>query len=132
GLVEPADDHRTSNPPLSAAMLDALVAAFHAHGGSLAQLAVFVATSAVYAADLGDADATAVHLFAARASLPLRPEAFARAAAAVIGRPAAGALPAGAPPPPPPPRHRPAPAPPPPPARPPRRRPPPPPPPPPR
>jgi hypothetical protein len=96
GLVEPADDHRTSNPPLSAAMLDALVTAFHAHGGSLPELVAFVATSAVYAAGLGDADAKATHLLAARTSLPLRPDAFARAAAAVVGRPAAGTLPASA------------------------------------
>jgi hypothetical protein len=93
GLVEPVDDHRPGNPPLSAAMLDALVAEYHARGGSLAALVAFVATSAVYAADLADAGAAA-HLLAARTSQPLRPAAFARAAAAVLGSDGAPELPA--------------------------------------
>jgi len=102
GLVEPVDDHRVGNPPRSAAMLDALVAAFHTHGGQLADVVAFVATSAVYrlANEGGEtndpalASASPARWLAARESTALPPGAYARAVAAVVGGELAVRLPA--------------------------------------
>jgi hypothetical protein len=93
GLVEPADDHRSANPPLHAGMLEALARAFTRSEGSLVELLVLVATARVYALDgVADGDPRARWL-AAQPARPLSAATFARAAAAVLGRDVRGVLP---------------------------------------
>jgi hypothetical protein len=94
GLVEPVDDHRISNPPVSSAMLDALTDRFHATAGDLVELLVWVASSHVYRLGLGGDDDERIELLAANESRPLTPDAFARAVVAVTGRQSPQNLPA--------------------------------------
>jgi hypothetical protein len=93
GLVEPPDDHRVGNPACAPELLETLVAELHGQEDRLAALVVFVTTSALYAADVSAESGPAVDLFAARASLPLRPEAYVRALTAIVGGAPVQALP---------------------------------------
>lgn len=93
GLVEPLDDHRTGNPPRAAAMLDALVAAFHRGGGRLADLLAFVMTSRCYAVQCAPEEGPAAAWLAAAPSRPLPPSTYVSALAAVVGRAPDAALP---------------------------------------
>ncbi|MCC7064606.1 MAG: DUF1553 domain-containing protein, partial [Planctomycetes bacterium] len=93
GLVEPLDDHREGNPACAPDLLLTLVDELHAQQDQLAALVVFVVTSALYAADVSAEAGPEVDLLAARASLPLRPEAYARAITAIVGAAPAQAVP---------------------------------------
>ena len=93
GLVEPLDDHREGNPACAPDLLLTLVDELHAQQDQLAALVVFVVTSALYAADVSAEAGPEVDLLAARASLPLRPEAYTRAITAIVGAAPAQALP---------------------------------------
>jgi len=93
GVVDPVDDHRPSNPPLHAGMLQALTAEFTRSQGRLADLLVFVATSRIYAMQTvppGDARA---RWLAATVGRRLGEPTFARALGAVLGKDVRGALP---------------------------------------
>ncbi len=93
GLVEPADDHRPSNPALHAGMLAALVDEFVRSEGALAGLLTFVMTSSLYALPtVAPEDASGPWLLA-NAVREHRDTTFARALRAVLGRDPSGELP---------------------------------------
>lgn len=94
GLVDPVDDHRPGNPPVSAAMLAALTSRFDATAGDLVELLVWIASSRPYRLGLGDAFDERSQLLAAQASRPLSPAAFQRAVIAVTGKQPRPVLPA--------------------------------------
>ena len=93
GLVEPVDDHRASNPPAGAAMLQELAGAFTRTDGQLADVLAFVMTSRLYALESAPSDDARREWLAARTPTALSPAAFARAVAAVVGRDPGGTLP---------------------------------------
>ncbi len=94
GLVEPVDDHRPGNPPLHRGMLAVLEHTFRRTGGDLVELLVLVTTSRLYALASGSEDDPRARWLALQPVRALSPAAFARAAAAVLGRDPRGTLPA--------------------------------------
>ncbi len=87
GVIEPVDDVRISNPPLSEALLTALAEHLAESGFDLADLALEVVTSRAYQRESAHATPTSVRNFAAFGVRRLRAEVLADTLAAVTESP---------------------------------------------
>lgn len=84
-LVNAQDDHRLSNPPIHAQLLDRLAAEFVANDYDLRALIRFIATSELYALSSQTGDSAATKYLAAREARRLKADEFRRAVSFVTG-----------------------------------------------
>lgn len=96
--VEPVDDHRPSNPPLAAPLLDAVTAEYARTRGDLRALVRFVVTSLCWRLDSEpgadpETDLLRARYLARRTSLPLDADRIGASVAFVLGAPPGPPLP---------------------------------------